>query len=54
MDMGASFDGRDQLQVWAEHCPENFENRAALVDAEIAARCIAGDYATAIKRLCSQ
>jgi PAS domain S-box-containing protein len=25
-----------RLQVWAEHCPENFENRAALVGAEIA------------------
>ncbi|TCK84330.1 ATP-binding sensor histidine kinase [Paraburkholderia sp. BL9I2N2] len=26
----------EQLQVWAEHCPENFEHRAALVAAEIA------------------
>ena len=25
-----------QLEVWAERCPENFENRAALVGAEIA------------------
>src|SRR3979409_1014344 len=25
-----------QLQVWAESCPEHFENRAALVGAEIA------------------
>jgi PAS domain S-box-containing protein len=25
-----------QLQVWAENCPENFANRAALVDAEMA------------------
>jgi len=25
-----------QLVVWAQHCPENFENRAALVGAEIA------------------
>jgi PAS domain S-box-containing protein len=25
-----------QLEVWAENCPENFENRAALVAAEIA------------------
>src|SRR5262249_27190138 len=25
-----------QLTEWAEHCPENFENRAALVGAEIA------------------
>ena len=26
----------EQLKVWAESCPENFENRAALVAAEIA------------------
>ena len=25
-----------QLQIWMEHCPENFENRAALVGAELA------------------
>src|SRR5262249_18425049 len=25
-----------QLEAWAEHCPENFEDRAALVGAEIA------------------
>jgi predicted ATPase/signal transduction histidine kinase len=25
-----------QLEIWAEHCPENFENREALVAAEIA------------------
>ena len=25
-----------QLEIWAEHCPENFENRTALVSAEIA------------------
>ena len=25
-----------QLQLWAENCPENFENRAALIGAEIA------------------
>ncbi len=25
-----------QLEIWAEHCPANFENRAALVGAEIA------------------
>jgi hypothetical protein len=25
-----------QLEIWAEHCPENFEDRAALVGAEIA------------------
>jgi PAS domain S-box-containing protein len=24
-----------QLRIWAEHCPENFENRAALVGAEL-------------------
>lgn len=27
---------RRQLETWAKHCPENFENRAALVRAEIA------------------
>ena len=26
----------EQLEIWAENCPENFENRAALVAAEIA------------------
>jgi PAS domain S-box-containing protein len=25
-----------QLEVWAEHCPDNFEDRAALVGAEVA------------------
>ena len=25
-----------QLRIWTEHCPENFENRAALVGAELA------------------
>jgi len=25
-----------QLEIWSAHCPENFENRAALVSAEIA------------------
>ncbi|SOE87275.1 PAS domain S-box-containing protein [Burkholderia sp. YR290] len=25
-----------QLEIWAQHCPENFENRLALVGAEIA------------------
>jgi predicted ATPase len=25
-----------QLEIWAKHCPDNFENRAALVRAEIA------------------
>ena len=29
-------DHHRQLQVWAENCPENFENRSALVGAEIA------------------
>ena len=29
-------DHHRQLAIWAEHCPENFENRAALVGAEIA------------------
>ena len=28
--------GLRQLEAWAENCPENFENRAALVGAEIA------------------
>jgi PAS domain S-box-containing protein len=27
---------RQQLDVWAQNCPENFENRAALVGAEVA------------------
>src|SRR5262249_6241276 len=27
---------RQQLEIWAKNCPENFENRAALVGAEIA------------------
>jgi len=27
---------RQQLEIWAESCPENFENRVALVSAEIA------------------
>jgi predicted ATPase/GAF domain-containing protein len=26
----------ERLEIWAEHCPENFEDRAALVGAEIA------------------
>ena len=29
-------DHHRQLAIWAENCPENFENRAALVGAEIA------------------
>jgi PAS domain S-box-containing protein len=33
---------RKQLEIWARHCPENFENRAALVGAEMAR--IRGDY----------
>ena len=28
-----------QLQTWAQHCPDNFENRAALVGAEISRLC---------------
>jgi PAS domain S-box-containing protein len=32
----ALVDHHRQLEVWAENCPENFENRAALVSAEIA------------------
>ncbi|WP_027576484.1 AAA family ATPase [Bradyrhizobium sp. WSM1743] len=27
---------RRQIQIWAKNCPENFENRAALVEAEVA------------------
>jgi PAS domain S-box-containing protein len=33
---GALADHHRQLAIWAENCPENFENRAALVGAEIA------------------
>jgi predicted ATPase/signal transduction histidine kinase/GAF domain-containing protein len=29
-------DHRRQIALWAEHCPENFGNRKALVDAEVA------------------
>src|SRR4051812_18889405 len=29
-------DHHSEIEIWAEHCPENFENRAALVGAEIA------------------
>ncbi|WGD50329.1 AAA family ATPase [Bradyrhizobium sp. CB1650] len=29
-------DHHKQLEMWAENCPENFENRAALIGAEIA------------------
>src|SRR5262249_22299081 len=32
----ALVDHHRQLEEWAKHCPENFENRAALVGAEIA------------------
>jgi PAS domain S-box-containing protein len=32
----ALLDHHRQLEIWATHCPENFENRAALVRAEIA------------------
>jgi len=30
------FADREKLEVWARNCPENYENRVALVDAEIA------------------
>ena len=36
LHLAALVDHHRQLQMWAEHCPENFENRAALVGAEIA------------------
>jgi PAS domain S-box-containing protein len=32
----ALIDHHRQLEIWTRHCPENFENRAALVGAEIA------------------
>src|SRR4029434_9698321 len=45
-DFSSSDEGREhveavvahqrQLEIWARHCPENFENRALLVAAEIA------------------
>src|SRR5262249_50820044 len=43
-----------QLQIWARSCPENFENRAALVGAEIARlggdrQAAAGLYEDAIR-----
>ena len=34
--LGALAAHHGQLKVWAEHCPENFEHRAALAGAEIA------------------
>ncbi|RUL78820.1 trifunctional serine/threonine-protein kinase/ATP-binding protein/sensor histidine kinase [Dyella choica] len=34
--MEALADHQKQLELWAQHCPENFENRVALVHAEIA------------------
>ena len=34
--LDALLDHRKQLRLWTQHCPENFENRAALVEAEIA------------------
>jgi hypothetical protein len=48
-----------QLAVWAENCPENFENRVALVGAEIArleGRVVdAGDlYEKAIRSACKR
>ena len=30
------FTHREKLEIWARNCPENYENRLALVDAEIA------------------
>ncbi|AXF01728.1 trifunctional serine/threonine-protein kinase/ATP-binding protein/sensor histidine kinase [Paraburkholderia hospita] len=36
LHIGALADHQRQLAVWAHICPENFENRAALVGAEIA------------------
>lgn len=38
---------RLQLDIWASHCPENFENRAALVGAEVLR--IEGDFAEAAR-----
>ena len=35
----------EQLKIWAENCPDNFENRAALVGAEIAHRSGRNDEA---------
>jgi predicted ATPase/signal transduction histidine kinase/GAF domain-containing protein len=32
----ALIDDHRQLEIWAQHCPANFENRTALVSAEIA------------------
>jgi len=32
----AALDHHRQLEIWSENCPENFENRSALVGAEIA------------------
>jgi PAS domain S-box-containing protein len=34
--LAALAEDRKRLVLWAENCPENFENRVALVDAEIA------------------
>jgi PAS domain S-box-containing protein len=34
--LDALADHQGQLEIWATHCPENFENRATLVGAEIA------------------
>ena len=36
MHLQALISHHQQLKTWAEHCPENFENRAALVAAELA------------------
>ncbi|WP_195909457.1 trifunctional serine/threonine-protein kinase/ATP-binding protein/sensor histidine kinase [Rhizobium tubonense] len=35
-DMKALVAHHRQIQIWAEHCPENFENRSSLIAAEIA------------------
>jgi PAS domain S-box-containing protein len=35
-DLGPLIAHYEQLKIWASNCPENFENRAALVEAEIA------------------
>src|SRR5262249_5553614 len=34
--LGALTAHYEQFEAWSEHCPENFENRAALVGAELA------------------
>jgi hypothetical protein len=54
----ALIDHHRQLEVWAQHCPANFETRTALVSAEIArieGRLIDAEhlYETAIQRFCT-